>query len=369
MAYLPVEFVDLFGHGVHFEPQLGRRFVDQVDRLVGQEARRDVPVRQFDRRDDRLVFDPHLMVVFVTLFQAPQNRNGVHGRRFVDHYLLETPFERFVLFEIFLELVQRRGADRAQLAPRQRRFQDVGRIHRAVAFAGSDQRMDFVDEQQDLAFGRNYFFDHGFQPLFELALVLRSGDQRAHIQRINLFASQILRDVAVDDPVRDSFGDGRFADARFADQDRVVFGSPRQDLQYPPDLLVPADHRVEFAFAGLFVQVDRVFAERVVLLLAGLAVDGRTFAQLFDRRDQFFFGRAGVFQQPSGLPFFGDDTEQQVFDRGVFVAERFREIRGFLNDRGTFARKIGVAAFDFRQPVDLLFQYASQRPDVYAEFL
>ena len=309
------------------------------------------------------------MVVFVTLFQAPQNRNGVHGRRFVDHYLLETPFERFVLFEIFLELVQRRGADRAQLAPRQRRFQDVGRIHRAVAFAGSDQRMDFVDEQQDLAFGRNYFFDHGFQPLFELALVLRSGDQRAHIQRINLFASQILRDVAVDDPVRDSFGDGRFADARFADQDRVVFGSPRQDLQYPPDLLVPADHRVEFALAGLFVQVDRVFAERVVLLLAGLAVDGRTFAQLFDRRDQFFFGRAGVFQQPSGLPFFGDDTEQQVFDRGVFVAERFREIRGFLNDRGTFARKIGVAAFDFRQPVDLLFQYASQRPDVYAEFL
>ena len=169
--------------------------------------------------------------------------------------------------------------------------------------------------------------------------------------------------------MRDSFGDGRFADARFADQDRVVFGSPRQDLQYPPDLLVPADHRVEFAFAGLFVQVDRVFAERVVLLLAGLAVDGRTFAQLFDRRDQFFFGRAGVFQQPSGLPFFGDDTEQQVFDRGVFVAERFREIRGFLNDRGTFARKIGVAAFDFRQPVDLLFQYASQRPDVYAEFL
>ena len=125
-----VEVVDLFGYGVHLQPQPRRRLVDQVDRLVGQETRGDVPVRQLDGSDDRLVLDAHLVVVFVTLLQPAQDRHGVVGGRFIDHHLLETAFERLVLLEVFLELVERRGADRAQLAAREGRFEDVGRIHR-----------------------------------------------------------------------------------------------------------------------------------------------------------------------------------------------------------------------------------------------
>ncbi len=84
-----VEVVDLFGYGVHLQPQPRRRLVDQVDRLVGQETRGDVPVRQLDGSDDRLVLDAHLVVVFVTLLQPAQDRHGVVGGRFIDHHLLE----------------------------------------------------------------------------------------------------------------------------------------------------------------------------------------------------------------------------------------------------------------------------------------
>ena len=159
---LAVQLVDLLGNRVHLEPQLGRRLVDQIDRLIGQEARCDVAVRQFDRRDDRLVLDPHLVVVLVTFFQTPQDRDRVYGRRLVDHDFLEPSLERLVLLEIFLELVERRRADRAQLASRQSRLQDVRGVHRAVALAGADQRVDLVDEQQNFAFGRNDLLDDRF---------------------------------------------------------------------------------------------------------------------------------------------------------------------------------------------------------------
>ena len=61
---------------------------------------------------------------------------------------------------------------------------------------------------------------------------------------------QGLGDVPVHDPVGDPLGDGRLADARLADQHRVVLGPPRQDLQHAADLLVPADHRVQSSPVG-----------------------------------------------------------------------------------------------------------------------
>ena len=35
--------------------------------------------------NDRLVLDPHLMVVLVTILQSAQDRNRILGRRFIDH--------------------------------------------------------------------------------------------------------------------------------------------------------------------------------------------------------------------------------------------------------------------------------------------
>ena len=52
-----VELVDRLGLGVDLDLDLGRRLVDQVDRLVGQEAVGDVAVRELGRGDDRRVGD------------------------------------------------------------------------------------------------------------------------------------------------------------------------------------------------------------------------------------------------------------------------------------------------------------------------
>ena len=66
----PLDLVDLDRHGVDLDLQPRRRLVDQVDRLVGQEAVGDVAVGQHRRRDDRVVSDAHAVVHLVALLQA-----------------------------------------------------------------------------------------------------------------------------------------------------------------------------------------------------------------------------------------------------------------------------------------------------------
>ena len=63
---------------------------------------------------------------------------------------LEAPLERRVLLDVLAVLVERRRADAMQFAARQRRLEHVGGVHRALRLAGADERVQFVDEQDDL---------------------------------------------------------------------------------------------------------------------------------------------------------------------------------------------------------------------------
>jgi len=106
--------------------------------------------------------------------------------------------------------------------------------------------------------------EHGLEPLLELAPVLGARDERAHVQGEHGLVLQALGHVALDDALGQAFGDGRLADARLADEDRVVLGPAAEDADDAADLGVAADDRVELAGARLFHQVAAVFLERVV---------------------------------------------------------------------------------------------------------
>src|SRR5262249_5866817 len=79
----------LVGLGMDVGAQACRRLVHQVDRLVGEEAVRDVAVRQRGRRDERAVLDAHAVVQLVALLQPAQDRDRVLDRRLVDQDRLE----------------------------------------------------------------------------------------------------------------------------------------------------------------------------------------------------------------------------------------------------------------------------------------
>ena len=203
------------------------------------------------------------MMQLIPLAQPAQNRNRVFHRRLVDQHRLEAPLQRRVFLDMFAIFVERRRADAMQLAARQHRLQQVARIHRAFGLPRADHRMQLVDKQNDLPFGRLDLFENGFQPLLELAAELRPRDQRAHVERNDLLVLQPLRDVAAHDPLRQPFDDGRLPNARLADQHRIVLGPPRQHLDHAPDLLVAPDHRVEFPRRRQLGQIASILFERL----------------------------------------------------------------------------------------------------------
>ena len=180
---------------------------------------------------------------------------GLLERRLLDHHRLEAPLEGGVALDVLAVLVERGRADALQLAARQRRLEDVGGVDRALGRARTDERVQLVDEQDRVA-GVAHLFDDLLEALLELAAVLGAGHQRADVERQDALVGQRLGHVARDDALRQALDDGGLADARLADQRRVVLGAARQDLDDPLDLLLAADDRVELAGADGVGQVD-----------------------------------------------------------------------------------------------------------------
>src|SRR4029079_17918910 len=108
------------------------------------------------------------------------------------------------------------------------------------------------------------------QPLLELAAVLRAGDERSEVERVDLLVLQELGHLVRRDARGEALDDGGLADARLADQHRVVLRAPREDLHQALDLGLPADDRVELALGRLLRQVAAELVEelRALRLLA-----------------------------------------------------------------------------------------------------
>ena len=111
----------------------------------------------------------------------------------LDQHRLEPPLQRRVLLDVLAVLVERRGADRAQLAAREHRLQHVAGVHGALGRARADDRVQLVDERDDLALAVGDLLQHGLEPLLELAAVLRAGDHRAEVERDDALVLQRAR--------------------------------------------------------------------------------------------------------------------------------------------------------------------------------
>ena len=194
-----LELVELDGHRIDLHAQPGRGLVDEVDRLVRQEAIGDVAVGQGRGGDERGIGDADAVVDLVSLAQAAQDRDGLLDRRLVHEDRLEAPLQCGVLLDVLAVFVEGRGADRVQFAPREHRLQQVRGVHRALGRARSDDRMELVDEQDDLALGVLDLLEDGLEPLLELAAELGAGDERAQVQRDDPLVLERLGHVAADD--------------------------------------------------------------------------------------------------------------------------------------------------------------------------
>ena len=195
-------------------------------------------------------------------------------RRLLDLDRLEAALEGGVLLEVLAVLVERGGADGLQLAAGQHRLEDRGGVDGALGGTGADERVQLVDEQDDVAAGLD-LLQHLLEALLEVAAVAAAGDERAEVERVELLVVQRLGHVVADDVLGEALDDGGLADAGLADQHRVVLGAAAEHLHDPLDLALAPDDRVELLLAGELGEVAAELVEDELMPLSpGLLAAG-----------------------------------------------------------------------------------------------
>ena len=311
LAHAPLDDVDLGRHGVDLDAQPGAGLVDEVDGLVGQEPPGDVPIGEHGGGNERGVLDADAVVHLVALLQPPQDGDRVLDAGLADVDLLEPALQRRVLLHVLAELVERRRADHAQLAPGQHRFEHVAGVHGTLGRAGTHDGVHLVDERDDLPVGVGDLLEDGLEPLLELAPVLGPGHHRREVEGDEALVLQAFGDVALDDAPGEALDDGRLAHTGLTDEDGVVLGPPGEDLDHPPDLLVPADDGVELPGPGGIGQVPAVALQRLVLVFRVLAGDAVAAPHLLQGTEELLPADADAVGQ----------SQQQMLGGEVLVTE------------------------------------------------
>ena len=100
--------------------------------------------------------------------------------------------------------------------------------------------------------------------------MMRVRNQAAHIQREDGLILQCLRHLAGDNPLRQTFDDCRLADARFADENGVIFRFPGQNADHVSDFLITTDDGVHLLLACALDKIGAVFLQRLIGVLRGI---------------------------------------------------------------------------------------------------
>src|SRR5712691_438228 len=107
-------------------------FVNQINRLVWQEAIRDVAVGMRNREVDSFVGVSDRVELLVAVLNAEQNLGGIAFIRWRNLDGLETALQRTIFFDRLAILARRSRADTLNFTARQSWFQDVRRIERPL---------------------------------------------------------------------------------------------------------------------------------------------------------------------------------------------------------------------------------------------
>ncbi len=241
---------------------------------------------------------------------------------------LEAPLECGILLDVLAILVERRRADGMQLTASERGLEHVGCVHGSLGRTSTHERVQLVDEEDQLPLGLLDLTQHRLETVLELAAVLRSGDHRAEVERDDVLVAQARRDITLDDALRKSLDDGGLARAGLADEHRVVLRAPREDLDDAADLIVAADDRVELALASHLREV-RLKRSSAWNCASGFWSVTVAPARSSSRAPENPVARyASVLQDPPGLAGLLRECHQQVLGRDVGVLELLGHLEG-----------------------------------------
>ena len=323
------------------DTRAGTRLVEDINRLVRQEAVLDVAVRERDGGNHRFGRVAHVVVRLVGRLEALNDLDRVLWARLVDVHRLEATLERGVLLDVLAVLLCRGGADDLDLAAGQRGLQDARGVDGSLRGARADDGVHLVDEEDDLAV-LLHLGDDLLEAILELAAVLGARDEGGDVERPDLLAAKHVGHGAGRDELRQALDDSGLANARVTQDERVVLLTSREHLHHALDLAIAANDRVKLALSGERREVAPVLLEHRGVIARGRAgarrADGhaiRANADLLRLRGCAIYRRVLLNELVNGIAdgiarnakaaqrlhrhavAFANDAKQQVFGRDV----------------------------------------------------
>ena len=239
-----------------------------------------------------------------------------------------------------------------QLAAGQHGLQHIARVHASFSRACADDGVQLIDEEDDLSVGFLHFFEDCLQTLLKLAAVLRARHQGAHVQREQALVLQAFGDIAPHDTLSKAFHDSCLADARLADQHRVVLCLTGQDTDHVPDLVVTADHRVQLLVPRPLHKIASVLVQRVIRRFRVVGGDALVAAHRGQSLQELLAGDAVIpeefFHGPVRVP---QHAEEQMLHGDIVISHGLCFILRACQDLVQVHRKVFLSrsAADLRQ--------------------
>ena len=160
----------------------------------------------------------------------------------------EAALERFFVFDDLVPLVGSGGANGTAFAPGPGGLEKIGGIHAVGVVAGADDGVKLVDKEDGvLGF---HLLNDSLEAVFEHAAIHGARHELGQVEHVELGFVELGRCVFLHDRRCHGFGNGRFADAGFADKNGIVFRSAAHGAKDLFDLAVPADDGVELVLLG-----------------------------------------------------------------------------------------------------------------------
>ena len=194
------------------------------------------------------------MVCLVLGTKSLEDENSILDGRSLDLDRLEATLQGGILLDVFAVFVERRRADALEFAAAEGRLDDVGSVHGPLSGSCTDDRVELVDEEDDVLVLADLVHDR-LDPLLELAAVFRTRHHEGEVEGDDALVGEKLGYVARDNFLREALGNGGLPDAGLADENRVVLATAAENLDDALDLVSTADDRIEFPLAGALGEV------------------------------------------------------------------------------------------------------------------
>ena len=206
------------------------------------------------------------MVRFVLLAHTFENFDRVGKGRLFNLDRLETTLKSRIFLDVLAVLVKSCCADGLKFAASQHRLQDRCSIDCTLSCSSTDERVNFVDEQDDVTTGVD-LFEHLLETLLEVTAIAGTCDKRTEVEGVELLVSKRVWNIVVNDALCKAFNDCGLTNTWLTDEHRVVLRAARKNLHHSFELGCSADHRVERVFTSHLSEIASELIEDLTVLV------------------------------------------------------------------------------------------------------